>query len=186
MFKHPNAPTFPKNYGWVTSKTHNFKPRDVNDGVRRMIAEMLIKGDAKFEHILRECKTTWILAVTLGKDTLHLRIYDPADVDGGRNQVLSTSLKMDRTVFIEINRQKDIRGLTDERIARTLTTAPMVYADRCLRPEEVRLSDQLERTCQGEVLLPDEAFPAPDLTPVNSTAHRPHWLDEHELEKDDA
>lgn len=177
MLGNKKYPTFPRNHGWVCSGMHNFKPRDVNDATLQMLAETLIKGDKKFEHLLRECKDSWIVSITIGKDTLHIRLYDPKDVDGGTNQVLSTSLNLARTAFIEINRNKDIRKLDVTRIQRVLTTAPFMYAERCLHPDEVRICDVLERAAAGEVYAPDEEFPTPDLSsPAQPTTEpRPHW-----------
>lgn len=179
------APIFPTNYGWTTTSMHSYKPRDVNAAVKKMIAETLIKGDKKFEHVLRQCQTSWILAITVGKDVLHLRIYDPADVDGGTNKVLSTSLNLPRTHFLEINRNKDIRELSAERLERVVLTAPILYADRCLRPEEIRLCDVYKRSCQGEGYLPDDAFPIPEVSAEGPTRKvQPHWQDD--TEKEDA
>jgi hypothetical protein len=146
------APNFATNYGWVTSNMTAFKPRYVNEVVRNMLCQTLILNDAAFRQVLRQCKGKWILAVTLGKDTVSMKIYDPADVDQSHQHPISSSVARHLTSFFEIDRNFDMRPLTSDRVDEVMRTAPMLYADRSLKQSEVDTCDGIERamTAPGE------------------------------------
>ena len=144
--RNPKAPTFGANYNWVTTHMHGYKPRYVTDVIRNMLCETLVRNDTAFRQVLRQCKDTWILAVTLGKDTISLKIFDTAEVDDPKYRPISSSVVRDLTSFFEIDRELNIRQLTSERVDRVMRTAPMLYADRCLKASEISTCDSIERS----------------------------------------
>lgn len=165
MYRNPKAPKFATNYNWVTSNMSGYKPRDVTDAIRNMLCETLVRNDTAFRQVLRQCKEKWILAVTLGKDTIALKIYDPEEVSQSHKHPMSSSVVRRLTSFFEIDRKLDIRQLTTEEVDAVMRTAPMLYADRALKPDEVSTCDMIERNI---------------MQPVGNAADRPKRDDDAE------
>lgn len=144
---------FPSNTGWVTSDMHAFKPREVTEVIKQQLCEGLIKNDDQIRQMLRSCKDSWYFAVTLGEKTLSLKIYDPQQVNDPSYRPMSSAVNRPRTTFFEIDRLLNIRQLTTEETDRLMRTAPLMYCDRCLKREEIRLCDQI----QGTIMQPIKA-----------------------------
>lgn len=143
---HPKAPRFTPSYSWISNDAQAFRPREGESWLLQMIVETLLKNDKQFEQVLRQCKDGWYLAITLGHDNLHMRLYDIAEVENPKTPRVSTSLNMQRTVFLSVNRAAEFRTLEPALVAtRLLHTAPMQYVSRNLKPIEVAMCNNMQR-----------------------------------------
>lgn len=179
----PRSPKFAPNYGWITNDTHAFRPRDTTPEIRAMIVETLLKNDKAFEHVLRQAKNGWYIAATLGKDTLYLRIYDMAQVNDPTTPVVSTSLNMERTAFVQVtmaDKTPEYRTVDPEVVCRMLRTAPISYATRTLKPSEVHMCDTLARTLSKN-WEPSAPADVPPLTVMPTD--KPDWADDEHHEE---
>ncbi len=143
-----NAPTFPENYGWVTSRMHGYKPRDAADDVKQALCEMFLQNDKDFQHLLRQCAATWIVSVVLGKDTVHMNVYDPYLVDHP-DQVMTQSAQLTHAQMFEVDRQCTLRPLTPERVQAVHRCHAMVYSARTLKSQEVQALDQYQKRLEN-------------------------------------
>lgn len=140
---------FPVSFDWFTHKTHAFKPREISEDARWTTTYAFLNSDAAFQHLLRQCKKSWLVAVTFGQDTVALRLFDPAVVDDPSTRPISASINRERTVCVEVSRdgrtrRMDIKPVDVERAERAYHTGAFLHSARCLRPEEVALLDNVQ------------------------------------------
>ncbi len=145
--------SFPTNYGWISHNSHTFRPRECDEAAKQLIAATLVRNDTHIRHLLRQCQNRWIFVVTVGQDTIHLNIYDPQEVrDQHKKPLVSSPVNRARAVFLEIDRNLELRYLDPAEIDQVMTTAPFLYSSRSLKPSEIRICDSLQRSLMREVL----------------------------------
>lgn len=144
MIQIDKSPKFPANTGW--SVNLSYRPREVTDAIKNMLAETLIRNDNAIRQLLRQCKDKWIFAVTVGQDNMYLKVFDPTEVAKAHQHPISSAINRARTSFFEIDRDLNIRQLSEERVDDVMRTAPMIYADRALKSTEIRTCDAIQRT----------------------------------------
>lgn len=156
MYRHAKAPTVPANTSWTVSLP--FRPRNVPDAIKNMLAETLIRNDKGIHQLLRQCKDKWIFAVTMGHDAMYLKIFDPTEVDTGSNRAASSAINRPATSFFEIDRDLNIRQLASERADRVMQTYPMLYTERSLKQSEITMCNSIERsmTSGSDLVVSDE------------------------------
>lgn len=145
--------SFPTNYGWISHNSHAFRPRECDEAAKQLIAATLVRNDTHIRHLLRQCQDRWIFVVTVGQETIYLNIYDPKEVrDPHRKPLTSSSVNRARAVFLEIDRNLELRQLDPAEIDQVMTTAPFLYSSRSLKPSEIRICDSLQRSLAPEAL----------------------------------
>lgn len=134
---------FPPSYDWHSA--HVFVPRVSEGPELDALAQTLLRNDNAFQHLLRQCKKRWIVALTLGAHTATIAIYDPVDVDDPLRKPLSSNLNPAMTSVFETDRYSEMKRLTPERQELVAGARPFLHAERLLKPNEVALLQTLEQ-----------------------------------------
>jgi hypothetical protein len=143
-------PTFPVNYGWVTSTAPGYRPRNCSAEVQQRLCEIFLRSDSDFVHLLRQCTGSWIVTVVLGKTSVYLNIYDTDVVDDLSLPTRSQSLP-EATCFFEVNRLMNLHPISEERQRRVRQRHPMFYAQRTLRQQDIKQLDASELAMTGDI-----------------------------------
>lgn len=127
------AKQFPKVDGWVTSQAHYFAPTDLSVEGQRAIATYLIKHDPVLTKIIKEnCNRRWGIALKVGKDTAHMRIFD---LDHARSDVVPYT-GCEGSVYKVIDKRLSMHDASDEETREIMQCRPILYADRALTKAE--------------------------------------------------
>lgn len=139
-----SLPSFPPNYGWLTQHSHSFTPRSLSQETQRAMCETLLRGDKDFLHLLRQCKTSWYIAIVLGADTVHVHVYEPAVVHDPDKSSMSQPSIMEHAQFFQVDRTTCFQPLNEDQIQEVLYTHAMLYSTRCLKPVEIKMLESIE------------------------------------------
>ena len=139
-----DIPEFPVSYDWISNTSRMYAPRGADENTRRVQVEALLRADKQFQHLLRQCRDKWIVAVTIGRHTVQIQIYDPANLHKPREQRLSSSVNLLQSTVVQIDRNGIMSSMSRDDIEAAVMTYPMLYADRSLRPQEIAMLDGVE------------------------------------------
>jgi hypothetical protein len=161
--KSKKNPSFPTNYGWVMSNTHQYGPRNCSQEVYQRLCETLLRVDADFIHLLRQCADRWIVSVVLGRTSVHLNLYDPTVVDDPLAREMSQPANLGNAVFFEVDRHMNFLPVSGERSLRVRHTHPMFYAVRHLRLQDMKMLDSMQASLEGDLGIARAAQPVSDI-----------------------
>lgn len=145
---------FPLSFDWISHKTHAFRPRDMTDDAKFMTANMFLAMDKAFQHLLRKCTTSWIVALTFGADTVHLNLYDAEAVDNPKTTLISSAIDPKQAILVEVSRDPVsktmiVRPLDPYRAKRAPHVGAFLYSTRCLRPAEQQMLTNMQRSVEA-------------------------------------
>lgn len=124
---------FTPHYGWITSCTFSYKPLEMSVEARRSAATLLLKRDTELKALIAaHCKKQWAIAVSVGKDTLHLRLFDLSDKT--RNH--SPYNGCEGMLLLVTDKQMRLSHPDETCVNEIMSGRPFMYADRGLTPTE--------------------------------------------------
>lgn len=136
---------FDKSYDWVSSHTHNYRPRQDNLEDQRAIVESILKQDAKFIKLTKQCRSRWLICARLGKDTLHLALFDMDELKRPGRVELARLMDHDQAIRLTVGPGGRTYGLpTHEEYEALMTARPFIYAVRSLTPMEAIMAQTVE------------------------------------------
>lgn len=152
-----NIELFPVNYGWFNHKTFRHIPRKINPESRKRLALLFLQNDEIVREAISKCNDTWIMAVTLGKDTISVNFYDPAVI--AEEKGYSTSETKEADIF-RISKEGDILPISQVAAQKAIKSKAFLYSFRRLTPTEVEELDQKQRSFEVFISEPlNNLFP---------------------------
>lgn len=170
------------NYGWVVSTDQGYASRELTTEMHDVLACMAIAQESQMAKLSQALGFPIVIGVRLGVRSLHTRVYNLKDLEKGSDCLPSRMNGRDNLTYLQYNDAGGlvvVEGLLRERAQ---GHTPVLYADRRLSPNQVRVLDGLQAQISGRlhksVGLPraevptdtteweDNEPPAPSLEPV--------------------
>lgn len=123
------------NYGWAVSQDHYYSPRDLDQDAHDGLAVFAALNDLELMKVEKTLGYEVILALLLGKYTLHLRIYKKKDVIERPDKLPSKLLHKDPATFLMFNEQNALEIIEGDLRERAQGHTPTFYAARLLSPQ---------------------------------------------------
>lgn len=132
----PNRHPFGTNHQWRVTTDMSFKPLDLDRARLKLLVGMFLLRQPELMDLNRHYGGPVIVAATLGRSTIDLRIYCMADALASRGP-MSSRLDHDAALYFDTSDlPRRVRIVEGELLARAQTQVPVCYASRHLTPDE--------------------------------------------------
>lgn len=139
------------NYGWVVSKDHHFAPRDVTQEIHDTLAITAVVQDPELAQIEAVLGYKVILAVKVGKYTIHVRVYKLSDVERKPDNLPSRMGYRDDSAFMTFNGHGGVTLVEGRLREMAQGHTPVIYADRRFSPNKVQAMDGMQAQFTGSL-----------------------------------
>jgi hypothetical protein len=151
------------NYGWNVNAEHRYVSRELDEANHSTLAVCAVAQDPELSKIEQTLGHRVILAVKLGKYTMHVRIYKLEQVERKPDNLPSRMAQRDTSAFMVFNNHGGVEMLEGRLREMAQGSVPAFYADRRLSPQKVQAMDgmqvQLTGTMPAKFGLPRAAAP---------------------------
>ena len=133
------------NTDWVVNADRQYASRELDQATHDMLAVAAVALDPELSQIERSYPERVIVAVRVGKRTLHIRVYNRDEVERRPDEMASRTAYRDTYAYIAFdlndNKPKLLEGQFREDAQ---GHRPMLYGDRRLSAERVYELDQIQ------------------------------------------
>lgn len=153
------------NYGWRVTADQRYISRELSETDHATLAVCAVVQDPELSKIEKALGYKVILAVKLGKDTMHVRVYKLDDVERRPDNLSSKMAHRDTSAFMTFNSTGGFDLLEGRLRDMAQGHTPAFYADRRLSPQRVQALNGMQLQLTG-TLPPKWALPkaAPPIT----------------------
>lgn len=147
-----NRPPLGSNYGWYVTTDHMYSPRGVNSDIHSTVALSAVSLDTKLMSLQETLGHPVALGVTVGKTTMHLRVYDFSAVKSRPDQLTSRLAVADSetVAYMVFNKAGGLEILVGKERHDVAGHAPLFHATRVLNPATVASLDNLQAQFTGQ------------------------------------
>lgn len=133
------------NTDWVVNSDRQYGSRELDQATHDMLALAAVALDPELSQIEHALSGRVIVAIRVGKRTLHVRIYDRREVESKPDRLASRSAYPDTDAYIVFDLTTNAPKLLDDQMRMDAQGhRPMIYGDRRLSQERVYDLDQLQ------------------------------------------
>lgn len=172
-----SRPPLGSNYGWYVTTDHMYSPRGVNSDIHSTLALSAVSLDTKLMVLQETLGHPVALGVTVGKSTMHLRVYDFSAVKSRPDRLASRMAVADSETiaYMVFNKAGGLEILVGQERLDVAGHSPVFHATRALNPALIASLDNLQTQFTGqpverlgvpETQTPLEAEEIVDLYPV--------------------
>ena len=138
------------NTNWVVSSDHMYISRELDRAAHDALAYAAVLLDAELSGIQERLGERVILALKVGKRTIHVRIYLRDDVERRPDRMASRMAYMDTDCYVGFGHDGQLTYIEGELRGLAQGHAPKYYGQRGLTSERVMELDKLQDRIKGD------------------------------------
>lgn len=139
------------NYSWIVNTDRRYVSRELSEADHGALAVCSVVQDPELSKIEQVLGYKVILAVKLGRHTLHVRVYKLHDVETKPDNLPSKMAMRDTDTFMTFNASGGVDILEGRLREMAQGSIPAFYAERRLSPQRVQAIDGLQGQLTGVV-----------------------------------
>lgn len=139
------------NYGWIVNTDRRYASRELGEADHGALAVCAVVQDPELSKIEQVLGFKVILAVKLGRQTLHVRVYKLHDVETKPDNLASRMAQRDTDTFMVFNSNGGVDILEGRLRDMAQGSIPAFYAERRLSPQRVQAMDGMQAQLTGVV-----------------------------------